>query len=145
MSSDPPPIPVSLDRAYHAVNELVARRLAEDGYPDIRPAHAKVFEQIGPGRRVREMAERAQVTKQSMGELVAYLEGRGYVERAPDPADGRAKIVRATAKGRECVTDAWRILDSIAQEWARALGRARLDNLQAMLAELTEAMPPGER
>lgn len=40
-----------------------------------------------------ELAEEARMTKQSMGELVAYLERRGYVERLPDPRDGRARIV----------------------------------------------------
>ena len=47
-----------------------------------------------------ELAARAQITKQSMAELVAHLEQYGYVERIPDPADGRAKLVRATIRGR---------------------------------------------
>ena len=47
------------------------------------------------------LAARAQMTKQSMAQLVAHLEAHGYVERVPDPADGRAKLVRATARGRE--------------------------------------------
>ena len=52
-------------------------------------------------RRSPTLAERAQMTKQSMGELVRHLEAHGYVERMPDPADGRAKLVRATDRGRE--------------------------------------------
>ena len=52
------------------------------------------------GTRVSVLAERAQITKQSMAELVAHLERHGYVERVPDPADGRAKLVRATDRGR---------------------------------------------
>ena len=47
------------------------------------------------------LADRARMTKQSMTELVAHLERHGYVERVPDPADGRAKLVRATGRGRE--------------------------------------------
>ena len=39
--------------------------------------------------------ERAQITKQSMAELVLHLERLGYVERVPDPSDRRAKLVRA--------------------------------------------------
>ena len=53
------------------------------------------------GTRVSVLAARAQMTKQSMAQLVAHLEAHGYVERVPDPADGRAKLVRATARGRE--------------------------------------------
>lgn len=45
------------------------------------------------GTTVSVLAERAQITKQSMAELVRHLEVHGYVERVPDPKDGRAKLV----------------------------------------------------
>ena len=34
-------------------------------------------------------------------EATADLERRGYVERVPDPDDGRVKIIRLTERGRE--------------------------------------------
>jgi DNA-binding MarR family transcriptional regulator len=46
------------------------------------------------------LAERAHMTKQAMAELVAHLEAQGYVERIPDPNDGRAELVRTTTRGR---------------------------------------------
>ena len=45
------------------------------GYGDVRPAHYAVFRYLEKGgSRVTELAEAAGMTKQSMGELVAYLE-----------------------------------------------------------------------
>ena len=77
-------------------------RLAALGHPEVRAAHGAVFEFLDDaGTRVSVLADRARMTKQSMTELVAHLERHGYVERVPDPADGRAKLVRATARGRE--------------------------------------------
>ncbi len=72
------------------------RGLARAGFADIRQTHGAVFQHVGiGGSQGRQMAKRAHMTKQSMAELVLYLEARGYVERVPDPADRRARVVRA--------------------------------------------------
>src|SRR5437879_5426747 len=85
---------------FQAINTRIAEGLAASGYTDLRPAHFAVFQHMRPqGRRLTELAELAQMTKQSMGFLVDYLEERGYVERRPDPLDRRAKIVCYTDKG----------------------------------------------
>jgi DNA-binding MarR family transcriptional regulator len=82
------------------LEELVAR-LAAAGYADIRPADSRLFENIDPsGTRLTELATRARMTHQAMGELVASLEERAYLERASDPTDRRARLVRLTHKGR---------------------------------------------
>jgi DNA-binding MarR family transcriptional regulator len=59
----------------------VSAGLADSGFAEIRPAHTAVFQHIGAdGSRLTDLAERAQITKQSMGYLVDYLEERGYLE-----------------------------------------------------------------
>ena len=57
------------------------------------------------------------MTHQSMGELVRTLEARGYVERVADPHDGRARLVRLTAKGRQMVRTALAEIAAIEQDW----------------------------
>ena len=90
------------------VRRHVQEVFEESGFTDIRPAHHSVFGLLNPdGDRVVGLAERAQTTKQAMGYLVAYLEERGYLERVPDPDDGRAKIVRRTEKGWGCQPNRW--------------------------------------
>src|SRR5438132_8204940 len=85
-----------------AIVDRIARDLPAAGFTDLRPAHFVVFQHIQPtGSRLTELAELAQITKQSMGYLVDDLEQRGYVERVPDPRDGRARPVRLTARGWE--------------------------------------------
>jgi DNA-binding MarR family transcriptional regulator len=41
----------------------------------------------------------------------------------PDPEDGRAKIVRLTAKGRRCVAEARRVVAGIETRVRRELGQ----------------------
>ena len=75
-------------------------RLGKLGYEEIRPAHGCVFGNMRPhGVRLTDIADRARITKQSVGEIVSNLEDLGYVERIPDPEDKRAKLVRLTPRG----------------------------------------------
>jgi DNA-binding MarR family transcriptional regulator len=145
-----PPLPdnhiaYTIDVVYRGLNVEIARRLSAAGFADIRPAHGKVFEQMGPTRTVSEMAARAQVTKQSMGELIAELEDLGYVERQASPSDRRAKVVRPTANGRRCIEAGWRIIGELTEEWERRMGPDRIAALTVDLADLAELFEPQDR
>jgi DNA-binding MarR family transcriptional regulator len=48
---------------------------------------------------IAELARWDQVTPQTMGATVAALESRGYLERHPDPDDGRRFLLSLTAAG----------------------------------------------
>jgi DNA-binding MarR family transcriptional regulator len=133
----PPNIAELLRGPFQILVDELHEGLAEAGYPDIRPAHGNVFGYIRKeGSRLTELAERAQLTKQTMGYLVDYLEERGYVEREPDPDDKRAKIVRLTDEGRELVGVAREIMGRIESRWAELLGEERMEQLRELLKEL---------
>jgi DNA-binding MarR family transcriptional regulator len=124
-------------RAQRAFEAELNARLRERGYGDVRLAHSALFAHVDPeGTRSSELALRAGMTKQSMGELVADLEEKGYVERLEDPVDRRARVVRLTDKGRRHVRDALAIIGEIEEGYARRLGAGRLRTLRAGLEEL---------
>jgi MarR family len=84
-----PNIGILLREPFHEVVRRVSAGLAAAGFDDVRPAHTAVFPHIEPvGLRLTDLAERAQMTKQSMGYLVDHLEQRGYLERAPTRPTG---------------------------------------------------------
>jgi DNA-binding MarR family transcriptional regulator len=122
-------------------NELLHRRFAERGHPEIRPAHGNVMQFLdAEGTRVSVLAERAQMTKQSMAELVSHLEELGYVERVPDPSDRRAKLVRATARGRQLYAIARDVVAELEAEWTGRLGKAKMRQLRELLEELNATL-----
>jgi DNA-binding MarR family transcriptional regulator len=119
-----------------AVSRIHAGLIAA-GYVDLSPAQLSVFQHMRQdGVRLTELAESAQITKQSMGYLVTYLEERGYLERLSDPADGRAKIVVLTERGRDVEAIAREVLADLEAEWSQHLGQSRMDELHHLLADL---------
>lgn len=122
---------------FQATVQRVYQRLNEAGYTDLRPAHFAVLQNLRPeGVHVTELANLAQMTRQSMGALVDYVEDRGYVERIVDPGDGRAWLVRLTEKGREVEQIARSALAELEFEWAHALGADRYAALYSTLRDI---------
>ena len=115
-------------------------RLRERGHTELLPSHQVVFNNLGRnGTRLTVLAHHAGMTKQAMGQIIDDLEQLGYVERTPDPDDGRAKIVRFTPAGLDFVCDAAEMLDEVWSEYSAFLGAQELDQLQETLHKLWRA------
>jgi DNA-binding MarR family transcriptional regulator len=137
----PENLAILLREPFRTMNTRLLERLAERGHPDVRSSHGNVLQYLDDGgTRVSLLAERAQMSKQAMAQLVAHLEAHGYVERVPDPGDGRAKLVRATERGREVYAIARELMGEVEARLAERLGEAKLRRLHALLAELDAAL-----
>jgi len=76
-----------------ALSNLAARA-------QVSAAHIHITRHLAlEGSRLTELAERAGMSKQAMGDLVDQCEAWGLVTREPDPRDARARVVRFTATG----------------------------------------------
>ncbi|MCW2831295.1 MAG: hypothetical protein JWP31_1987 [Aeromicrobium sp.] len=116
------------------------------GHTALRPAHARLFVDLDwDGSRMSDIARAQGVSKNAIGHLAAELEALGYVERVPDPRDGRAKILRYTELGRSMMTDAREIGEQIDAEVAALIGADRYAELRDILADLTARIAPAAR
>jgi len=131
-----------------AIGQLLVRLLSEfrkelsapredRGYTDLREPHMHVFGNVGiDGIRLTELAARAQLGLATMSELVTELERLGYLERRPDPADGRARLIYPTSRGRQLLDDAGDRVAEIEQHWAEVVGREEFERTCRVLARL---------
>jgi DNA-binding MarR family transcriptional regulator len=129
--------------AYRALEQRAHDAVIAAGVTDITLAQARIAARIGPhGTRVSDLAEQARVTKQSAGFLVEQLEATGYVERVPDPADGRARLVRLTVRADRVVSTANAEVERVLREWADHVGTDRLQQAYDTLLDLRELTDP---
>ncbi len=116
--------------------------LVAAGLTGIRSAHAPLFLVIDPdGTRSSELAKRAGMTKQAMGEQVRHLEKLGYVEVVPDPTDGRARLVRLTDSGRQGVEIAESVITRFDAWLDDRLGAETVAELRATLGQILVSEP----
>src|SRR5918911_2883754 len=103
MAGRPDPARVASDlRA--VVGQLVRRLRAEHRFP---LSHAVVLGRLDRegSQSVSDLALKERVRPQSMAQTVGDLEADGYVERSPDPDDGRRALVALTAGGRAALEE----------------------------------------
>jgi DNA-binding MarR family transcriptional regulator len=128
--------------SYRAMDERVVRAVREAGY-DVTPAQARIAQRIADdGSRLTDLAESAQVTKQTASLLVAALEREGIVERVPDPEDGRARLIRLTDRGRAASVEAMQVVIGVEREWTEHLGEELTEQLREALVRLREVTDP---
>lgn len=126
--------------AYRRFETELFAGLHQAGHTTIRPKHGRVLANIDrAGTRATELALRGHMTKPAMGELIDELEALGYVVRAADLADRRAKRVVPTAVGLQVAGLAGRTIEKIEERWAAELGRQHFRALRSALSVLAGA------
>jgi DNA-binding MarR family transcriptional regulator len=123
---------------HRAIAAELVLALQERGYADLRPGHAAVFLHVDrrSGSRLTDLAARAHVSKQAMMLTVDELESRGYVRRAPDRDDARAKLVRLTTRGRTAAAECRRAVQAVEARARRHLGDRAYAQLRDGLTDL---------
>jgi DNA-binding MarR family transcriptional regulator len=129
-----------LGEAYSALGHKIVAGVVAAGFSQ-RPAHSGVFAHIDVegGTRLTELARRANITPQAMGELVDDLERLGYVTRHPDPGDRRAKLIALTPRGVACVRAAFETIAGIEHRLEDILGQRALRTLRRALNRIVAA------
>ncbi|MGO4612622.1 MarR family winged helix-turn-helix transcriptional regulator [Nocardia sp. 2YAB30] len=137
LADRPPALGSLLTAASRTLATELDAGLSAAGFADLRAAHAPVFQVIDPeGTRLTELASRAGMTKQAMGELVRHLEAHGYVVLTRDPADGRARLVTLTALGWQVVDVGMDVVARFDALLDEAIGRTEVARLRDTLMKI---------
>jgi len=121
--------------------QFIGTAMRDAGFAGIRPGDAKVLVFVpADGIPVGELATRAGVRKQTMLEAVEQLERSGYVERRPNPRDGRSRLVFLTQQGQAARPAARAAGDRAEAYWAQLTGPEEVESLRSGLLRLVEAI-----
>lgn len=120
-----------LNNAVRRFEARVLELMSERGHDETRIAHVNLTRNLDiDGTRLTELARRASMSKQAMGELVDQCTALGLVERAVDPRDRRARIVTFTAAGIEWLAAFRTAVDLAEQEMRSQLGNGTMDEIR---------------
>jgi DNA-binding MarR family transcriptional regulator len=135
-----------LNTAVQRFEATILEKMAAAGHGECTTSHLNVTRNLDlHGTRATELAKRASMTKQSLGELIAQLEELGIVKREPDPTDGRAKIVMFTARGRQWLERFHTALMESEMEMEAELGAALFRSLKKALEKYGSGNPSSQR
>ena len=138
------PLLAIVQRAARVLAADMIEQAHERGHTQIRPAHDAVFATLPEeGARISDMAARAGITKQSMGEAVRDMVGLGLLEMTDDPKDRRAKLVTYTDAGLAVALDGRRYMYALEQRWIEELGEQEYETARTALERIVEMMAPG--
>jgi DNA-binding MarR family transcriptional regulator len=129
--------------AARAAADRIFRAVHDAGFDDVTIAQSRLMMGIDPGgTRLSVLADRAQIAKQTATALVDKLERAGYVERVPDPTDGRARLVSMTPRAETALPIARAEEDRIEAEWRALLGAVHMAQLRESLTALRDITDP---
>jgi DNA-binding MarR family transcriptional regulator len=131
-----------LRRCHQEVIGHIAQGLQAMGAARYPATLAQPLYEHAAGLRVTQLAQLGGVTKQAMAEAVDAMEAAGYVERVPDPSDGRAQLVRLTRAGRAIGKKTRALVREVEARWATRVGATRVEALRETLAAIASGLPP---
>src|SRR3954462_13667911 len=99
-------------------------------------SHSLVFAHLdADGTRPAEIARRAAIRRQAVGQTVAQMKTQGLVKLAPDPTNRRARLVQPTAKGRKALERTGTGSAAAEKVLSRRIGAARVKSLRDALEQ----------
>jgi DNA-binding MarR family transcriptional regulator len=115
-------------------------RMQKRGVKGMQAAYVRLLGNLDTeGTRVGALARKIGITRQAVAQLAKEIEAAGFVERIPDPDDGRGVIVRFTRKGRAALACAVEVMLEIEGEYAAVIGADGLARSKALASKVLEA------
>lgn len=121
-------------------SDAVLARLAAKGFDDTKFGHGYIVQGLLAGdRTATDLAARLGISVQAVSKTVQEMEQLGYLDRVPDPSDGRARILRLSERGQANLAEARRARAEVMRRLEKRLGkkqtRETLKSLRTLAAE----------
>jgi DNA-binding MarR family transcriptional regulator len=133
---------ILLGLAYQRFVDELRAHLAEAGFSGVGGSFGYVLRALDrQALTTSQLASRLGITSQGAAKIVDDMVAGGYVERRPDPGDGRQKQLFLSPRGEAVLAAARRFHRSFEQDLAAELGPRRTGTLRAALSSIVEREP----
>jgi DNA-binding MarR family transcriptional regulator len=120
--------------------------LAASGFDDIGRSDGYVFRALDEAPlSTSALAVRLAISKQGAAQIVEDMTGRGYLERRPDPADGRARLLFLSDRGRAALAEARRFHRVYERSLTQRHGREAVMALRDLLTAMARGRGSADR
>lgn len=126
----PEPLTVLLEKASQSVLKMLAERIRDRGYSDVREPHLVMFGNLDCGAtHAANIAQRMQISRQATSKMLRELQSRGLVRLESDEKRRNRKMVIMTDVGMQLALDARAELQAIEKMMAAKIG---IDAMEAL-------------
>jgi DNA-binding MarR family transcriptional regulator len=110
---------------------------AEQGFDDQGRSDGFVLRTLdAASTTISGLAERLEISKQGAAQIIDDMERRGYVERHPDPTDGRARLLHLSSRGQAALAAARKFHQAYERRLRQEHGDEAIDAVRAVLTAM---------
>jgi DNA-binding MarR family transcriptional regulator len=125
--------------ATRSLNGHIGAELAKRGFKNTRPGHSMLLANLDlAGNSVTEVADRANISKQSMARLAIELEEMKLITRRASEEDRRTLVLCFTTRGRALVAETIDVLDRLERDLSGEMGPDVMATMKRGLRIITE-------
>lgn len=120
--------------------QIMERLLGEHGFDNLRLYYEPYISLVpGEGIRLTHLAQALGISRQAANQTANQIEQAGYIERVPDPGDGRAKRIVLTRRGLELRRTGRVVADRLERDFCQLVGDPLYHRSVAALASFCES------
>lgn len=136
---------LAFSRVHQQILRRTAERLEASGFEGITPARANALIVLFNARRPingRELARELAISEVTVSRFLSKMEADGWVERKPDPDDGRAMLIAPTAYARDLFPKLVEVCNAVLDDLFGGFGERDLTELAARVARVQSNLDP---
>jgi DNA-binding MarR family transcriptional regulator len=133
---------ILLGLAYQRFVDELGTHLSQAGFTGVGGSFGYVLRALAQQPlTTSQLAARLGITSQGAAKIVDDMVAAGYLERRPDPGDGRQKQLVLSQRGQALLAAARRFHRNFERDLAAELGPRRAGTLRAALSGIVERAP----
>lgn len=134
---------LTFSRVHQQILRRSAQLLEAEGIDGITPARANALIVLFNARRpinARELARELAISEVTVSRFLRKMEDDGWIERTPDPSDGRAMLIRPTQTARDLFPRLVQVCNNVLDDIFGSLDSVEMQELAAKVQQVQDSL-----